>query len=177
MIVSVTEAQKRNLPNLSKKKVKSQSSKRTKAKIKKQTKNKTTKLNIPENRPLTPKQELFCYYYLETGNGQQSAIRAGYAEKTARITASRLLTYDNVKKKIRESMEETKKNSIATAQEVMEYFTKVMNGEIKDQFNLDAPLSERTRAAQELAKRTVDIENRANGKADAVVQIKLDWTR
>ena len=69
------------------------------------------------------------------------------------------------------------KASIATAQEVMEYFTKVMHGEIKDQFGLDAPLSERTRAAQELAKRTVDIDNRNKGQADAKVEISLNWKR
>ena len=59
----------------------------------------------------------------------------------------------------------------------MEYFTRVMNGEEKDQFGLDAPLSERTRAAQELAKRTIDLDNRMQGKADNVIQIKLDWGR
>ena len=70
-----------------------------------------------------------------------------------------------------------KSSSIASAQEVMEYFTRVMKGEEKDQFGLDAPLSERTRAAQELAKRTVDIENRIQGRADNVIEIKLDWQR
>lgn len=50
-----------------------------------------------------------------------------------------------------------------------------MRGEVKDQFGLEAPLSERTKAAVELAKRTVDLDNKLNGKADAVVEIKLDW--
>ena len=53
--------------------------------------------------------------------------------------------------------------SIATGQEVMEFFTKVMMGEIKDQFGLEAPLSERLKAANELARRTVDIENKLKG--------------
>lgn len=74
-------------------------------------------------------------------------------------------------------MEEARKETQATASEVMEYFTKVMRGEEKDQFGLDAPLSERTKAAQELAKRTIDIENRASGKADERIEIKLDWSR
>ena len=65
--------------------------------------------------------------------------------------------------------------SIATATEVMEYFTQVMKGEILDQFGLEAPLSERTRAAVELAKRTVDLDNRIAGKPDAKLEIKLDW--
>ena len=72
--------------------------------------------------------------------------------------------------------EEAKKECQATAQEVMEYFTKVMRGEIKDQFGLEAPLSERTKAAQELAKRTFDIENRKT-EPDQKVEINLNWKR
>ena len=74
-------------------------------------------------------------------------------------------------------MAEARTESVAAATEVMEYFTRVMRGEEKDQFGLDAPLSERTRAAQELAKRTIDIENRMTGVSDQKVEIKLDWSR
>lgn len=130
---------------------------------------------MSNNNELNARQEAFCYYYVETHNGTQSAIKAGYKETTADQQASRLLTKDKVKKKIAELTQEQQKASIATAQEVMEYLTKVMNGEIKDQFGLEAPLSERTKAAQELAKRTVDIEQRAKGVADATIEIKLDW--
>ena len=59
----------------------------------------------------------------------------------------------------------------------MEFFTKMMNGEIKDQFGLEATNADRIKAAQEIAKRTVDLENRASGTPDGVVQIKLDWRR
>ena len=74
-------------------------------------------------------------------------------------------------------MRQLEKQTMASAQEVMEYFTAVMRGELKDQFGLDASLSDRTKAAQELAKRTVDIENREKGKADSLVEIKLNWRR
>ena len=57
----------------------------------------------------------------------------------------------------------------------MEYFTKVMRGEINDQFGLEAPLNERSKAAQELAKRTIDIENRMKGIPDQSVGIQIDW--
>lgn len=124
---------------------------------------------------LTAKQEAFCLYYAETHNGADSARRAGYSPKTAEPTASALLRNRKVAEKIKQLTEEQKKESIASAQEVMEYFTKVMNGEIRDQFGLEAPLAERTKAAQELAKRTVDIDNRVKGTADAKVEIKLDW--
>ncbi len=49
---------------------------------------------------LSPQQEAFCAFYVETGNGAQSAIRAGYRARSARFQASRLLTKDNILAKI-----------------------------------------------------------------------------
>lgn len=44
-------------------------------------------------------------------------------------------------------------DKIATAEDVLEYLTSVMRGEEKDQFGLDASLSDRTKAAELLGKR------------------------
>lgn len=126
---------------------------------------------------LTNRQLIFIDKYIELDNATQAAIAAGYSPKTAHVTSSRILANDKVKKEILRRQDEMRKPTIASAQEVMEYFTKVMKGEILDQFGLEAPLSERTRAAQELAKRTVDLENRAKGQADAEIKITLDWSR
>ena len=49
----------------------------------------------------------------------------------------------------------------------MEYLTRVMRGEEKDQFDLEISIAERTKAAQELAKRIVD----NNTSADIHVKI------
>ena len=73
-------------------------------------------------------------------------------------------------------LEELDKDSIADANEIMQYFTGVMRGEVKDQFGLDAPLSERTSAAKELAKRLIDIPNKASESENAI-NIVLDWKR
>lgn len=54
----------------------------------------------------------------------------------------------------------------------MEFFSKVMRGEVKDQFGLESTLADRLKAANELARRTVDIENKLNGK-DGSKEIKL----
>lgn len=67
------------------------------------------------------------------------------------------------------------KKSIATAQDVMEFFTKAMNGDIKDQFGLEATLGDRLKAGVELAKRTVDIDNKLAGKTDPNINITLSW--
>ena len=73
-------------------------------------------------------------------------------------------------------MQEIQNASIADATEILQYFTAVMRGEIKDQFEIEAPLSERTKAAQELAKRQIDIANKVAGReATAEVKITLNW--
>lgn len=92
-------------------------------------------------------------------------------------TATSFLKRPAVKEEINRIMEEIRKESVATADEVMQFFTSVMRGEVKDQFGLDATLSDRTRAAQEIAKRTVDIDNRNAGTPDQNISITLDWAR
>lgn len=128
-------------------------------------------------RRLTLREARFIDAYLETGNGTEAVRRAGYKQEKPSYHAQKLLKRTHIAEEIRYRTQEMSKNTIASAQEVMEYFTKVMKGEIKDQFGLEAPLSERTKAAQELAKRTVDIENRLAGKEDAKVTIEIDWKR
>ena len=129
---------------------------------------------------LSVNEDKFIGLYLELGNGQQAVIKAGFKSKSPQAYAHRLLSKDYIVEEIKFRRNEAYKASQATAAEVMDYFAKVMRGEIKDQFGLEAPLSERTRAAQELAKRTVDIDNRMAGKKNMEtpeIQIKLDWKR
>lgn len=128
---------------------------------------------------LTHKQKAFIDAYMIHGNGTQASKDAGYGRTTDPShceNATSLLRNPLVAEEILRRQEEMKKESIATAQDVMEFFTKAMNGEIKDQFGLDATLGDRIRAGQELAKRTIDLENRLAGKSDANVNIKLDFS-
>lgn len=122
--------------------------------------------------PLTPVEERFVAEYIKSGNIKKAAELSGYEG-----SGSTLLQKPNVQKRIRKVMRKLEKETTATAEEVMQYFTAVMRGEVSDQFGLDASLADRTKAAQELAKRTIDIENREKGKADASVEIKLNWKR
>lgn len=135
---------------------------------------------ITENTPLTPFEQKFVTEYIRCGNGATALRTLGIKLKNdgAYYEMSKgLKAQPNIKAEINKAMEGLKNDTIATAQEVMGYFTAVMRGQVKDQFGLEAPLSERTKAAQEIAKRTVDIENRNDGKADQLIAIKLDWSR
>ena len=102
---------------------------------------------------LTKRQIDFVQEYMKTNNVRQSAIKAGYSAKTASVQGSRLLTNVKVSAYIQAITERLESDKIADIQEVMEYLTSVMRGEKKDQFDLEASLSDRTRAAGELAKR------------------------
>lgn len=100
---------------------------------------------------LTEKQKRFIDYYIETANATESAKRAGYSEKTAKNIGAENLTKLNFF--IQKKLEEKESNRIASQDEVLEYLTKVMRGEEKDQFGLDASLQDRTKCAELLGKR------------------------
>lgn len=141
------------------------------------TKTTKKKKTVNQTRPLNEREKIFCREYIKTGNGQQSAIKAGYAPKTARSKASQLLTKISVKQEIARLSEKREKKAIMDANEVMELFSAIARGEVKDQFGLDASLNDRLKAMNEIAKRTIDIENRIKGIPDNNVTIKLDWNR
>lgn len=50
---------------------------------------------------LSPRQQSFVHAYVESGNGSAAAIHAGYSERSAKVTASRLLTKANVRTAVR----------------------------------------------------------------------------
>ena len=123
---------------------------------------------------LTARQKAFIQYYLQSGNALQSYIRAGYSEKTAVNSASRLLLNSVIREEISRVQREEFQKNVATSEEVMDFFSRVMRGEVKDQFGLETSVADRIKAAQELAKRTIDIDNRIKGVGDPVVEIRLD---
>ena len=102
---------------------------------------------------LNKRQIDFVQEYMKTNNVRHSAIKAGYSAKTASVQGSRLLTNVKVSAYINAINERLESDKIADIEEVMQYLTSVMRGEKKDQFDLDPSLSERTKAAGELAKR------------------------
>ena len=120
---------------------------------------------------LTKKERIFADEYIKTTNATQSAIKAGYAENSASVTGSKMLRKPKVRQYIDAVMNERSKNTIATADEVLEYLTKVMNGEEKDAFGLDASIADRTKAAELLGKRHMLFTDKV--KLDAEIEIDI----
>ena len=108
---------------------------------------------------LNQRQIRFVQNYMKTNNITHSAIDAGYSPKTAHVQGCNLLKNVKIQEYINAINERIESDKIADIEEVMEYLTSVMRGEKKDQFDLDPSLSERTKAASELARR-LDVKAR-----------------
>ncbi|EGT3734896.1 TPA: terminase small subunit [Clostridioides difficile] len=113
---------------------------------------------------LTEKQKRFCDYYIETGNATEAAIKAGYSEKTAKVIGAENLTKPYLKSYIDERIGQLESNRIADAKEVMEYLTKIVRNEAKEEvvvvseygpeiIKKDVSIRDRNKAAELLGKR------------------------
>ena len=120
---------------------------------------------------LTEKERIFADEYIKTTNATQSAIKAGYSEKTASSKGSQLLRKVKVRQYIDAIMDERSKDTIATADEVLEYLTRVVRGEEKDAFGLDVSVADKTKAAELLGKRHMLFTDKV--KLDAEIEIDI----
>ncbi|QDQ01166.1 terminase small subunit [Lysinibacillus fusiformis] len=116
-------------------------------------------------RKLNPKQQAFADYYIELGNVEQAAIKAGYSKAYARGNAHKLVANVSIKKYIEKRMEELKSERVADQQEIMEYLTSIMRGEQTEETlrgigegaqtidDIDVSAKDRIKAAEMLGKR------------------------
>jgi phage terminase small subunit len=114
---------------------------------------------------LTEKQKRFADYYIETGNATQSAIKAGYSEKTAKVIGNENLTKPYIRKYIDERLAEKENQRIAQQDEVLSYLTSLMRGEKREQVlrgigqgaqvvdEMEVSAKDRIKAAELLGKR------------------------
>ncbi|MCK1976060.1 terminase small subunit [Jeotgalicoccus huakuii] len=85
---------------------------------------------------MTEKQRRFADEYVISGNATQAYLIAYpnvTKESTANANASRLLRNAKVRTYIDERLAELKKKSIAEQDEVLQYLTSVMRGEMQDE--------------------------------------------
>lgn len=139
------------------------------------------------NMKMTNKQKRFCDEYLIDMNATQSAIRAGYSPKTAKVIGNENLSKPYVKAYIEKRLKEKEDNLIATQDEVLRYLTSVMRGESESEIvvvegcgdgvseakrMLKAPDErERLKASELLAKRYGILSDKV--KLDGVVPVVI----
>ena len=110
-------------------------------------------VSVVSDIKLKPKELTFAEEWLKTTNATQSAIKAGYSARTAYSAGNRLLKKVDVKQYIDERLAEMQESSIADTNEVMQFLSSTMRGDIPDQFGLDPALNDRLKAAELLGKR------------------------
>ena len=99
---------------------------------------------------MNQRQIAFAEYYIQTQNA--AARRAGYSKKGANVKGSQLLANASISAYIAARLKPKEEKLIADSNEIMQFFTDAMRGKIKDQFGLDASLSDRMTAANSLQK-------------------------
>ena len=123
---------------------------------------------------MTHRQELFIQEYIKTGNATNSAIKAGYSKKTARVIGQENLTKPYIKKKINELSQKIACNSIMTAKERQEYLTKLINA-------ADVKVSDKLKALDILNKMTGEyiqkVEVNGELKSDPFKNLTTDELR
>ncbi|MFT5659721.1 MAG: phage terminase small subunit [Sulfurimonas sp.] len=92
------------------------------------------------NRKITDKQEIFCKEYLIDLNATQSAIRAGYSEKTAIAQSSRLLVNVNIQNHIQELMLKRSERTQVTADMVIKEICKTAFHDIRSLYDKNGQL-------------------------------------
>ena len=82
---------------------------------------------------LTEKQRRFVDYYVETGNASEAARRAGYSEKTAGWIGQENLQKPTIKAAIDARLKDLEDKRIAKADEVLQFLTSTLRGEVKEE--------------------------------------------
>lgn len=117
---------------------------------------------------LKEKQKRFIEEYLQSGNATESAKKAGYSPKTAYAIGVENLKKPLIQAEINARLKELESERVATTQEIQEYLTAVMRGELDeevvvnvgigkgytraDKIKAQVGAKDRTKAAELLAK-------------------------
>ena len=118
---------------------------------------------------LNNNQVTFCQEYIKNGNNGTKAYMKVYpdsSEESAMVGASRLLRNAKVQEYLKSLQQKVEKKSIMSAEERMEFLTKVVNGKVEDKVYMGDKL------------KALDILNKMSGeyvlKAE-VKQVESDW--
>ena len=117
-------------------------------------------------RKLTDKQKRFCEEYVIDLNGSQAAIRAGYTEKSARVTAAKMLTNANIEGYISQLKQKHSESTDISAERVLKEYASLgfanaadfyePNGEAKP---INELTKEQSKAISKVVRKVVKTDN------------------
>ncbi len=114
---------------------------------------------------MNEKQRRFAEEYIISGNAHQAALKAGYSKTYARTDSHKLLENPRIRPYIDEQLEKLRSEKVADQQEILEFLTSIVRGEIEEpilvglgegaqEIQYDIPsVTARRQAAVDLGKR------------------------
>ena len=132
-------------------------------------------------KQLTLRQLAFIDSYVLYKNARLAAKEAGYKHENddTMTDAERedywgmigqsLLDNPTIASEIIYRLEQVADSKTASAQEVLQFYTSVMRGEILDQFGIEASLDTRIKAANELAKHLIELPMKLKQRQENVL--------
>ena len=122
---------------------------------------------------LSPQEMSFVAFYIETGKTAEAVVKAGYRTTSPATYGRTLLSKPKIQNEMQRQLSALRNEYIADNVEIMQFFTKAMRGEVKDQFGLDATLADRMKAAEALAKRRIDMQAIADKAKENEVKVRI----
>lgn len=134
-------------------------------------------------KTLNPRQDRFVHEYLIDLNANQAAIRAGYAEKTARHQAARLLANVNIQAAISEAQKQRSRRTEITQDRVLQEYARLGFSDMRNYVSWgpdgiymkpsDELSEDEARAVVEVSETTTEIITEKSSKVTTRVQFKL----
>ncbi|MFP5493660.1 terminase small subunit [Parvimonas sp. G1641] len=138
---------------------------------------------------LSIKQKRFADEYIISGNAEEAAVIAGYSKKYARGNAYKLVANSGIKSYIEERLKELDNKAIAKQEEVLQYLTSVMRGELEEEVlygigdgvqstrHIEVGAKDRLKAAELLGKRYRLFTDKVELDADVDMElnVKVDY--
>ncbi len=89
---------------------------------------------------LTDRQRLFCYYYMQSFNAYQAAIKAGYSESYSRVKVYELLEKVSVKDFLKRLKEQQRTEFMLSQEKVLNRHLQIAFSDITEYINPDGTL-------------------------------------
>ena len=130
-------------------------------------------------RKLTPRQRKFASEYPKDLNGQQAAIRAGYAPESAQVEASRLLSKAIIAEAVEVKVSKALTIADVTAQRTLQELARCAYGDIAELFDVTGNLKPVQEISEDARRSIQSIEvikknaEAGDGHTDVVHKVRL----
>jgi phage terminase small subunit len=122
---------------------------------------------------LTDQQERFCREYLVDRHGTNAAIRAGYSEAHAAVTASKLLATPKIAEWIAAATEKRNARITLTPARVLEELARLALADVGQAFNPDGTLKPIHEIPEDVRRCLSGLEVRQDDKGATITKAKF----